>query len=185
MIQGILLAAGRSSRFGADKLLQPMPDGTPVAMAAAHALVTALPGALAVVNEDAAELAQRLKALGLRVSVCPEADQGMGTSLAWGVAQAPEADGWLIALADMPYIAPGTIRLVAQAVVRPDSIAAPFYLGQRGHPVAFGAAYRDALVSLRGEEGARSLLEGRTLAAVECSDSGILRDIDTPEDIIL
>ena len=45
-MQGILLAAGRSSRFGADKLLQPMPDGTRVAVAAARALVTALPGAM-------------------------------------------------------------------------------------------------------------------------------------------
>ena len=49
-MQAILLAAGRSSRFGGNKLLHPLADGTPVALAAARNLVAALPGALAVVK---------------------------------------------------------------------------------------------------------------------------------------
>ncbi len=184
-IQGILLAAGRASRYGANKLLAPLPDGTPVAVAAARALAAALPGALAVVNGDDAALAQRLEALGLRVGVCPVADLGMGASLAWGVAQTPEADGWLIALADMPWIAPGTLRMVARAVARPEAIAAPYYLGRRGHPVAFGAAYYKELTGLSGDMGARAVLEAhrRNHVAVACADPGVLRDIDTPEDL--
>jgi molybdenum cofactor cytidylyltransferase len=92
LIQPIFLAAGRSARFGANKLLHPLADGTPLALAAARNLAAALPGALAVVNGTDAELVGLLEGVGLKVSVCPHAQEGMGASLAWGVSQTPEAD---------------------------------------------------------------------------------------------
>ncbi|MDD4880991.1 MAG: nucleotidyltransferase family protein [Gallionellaceae bacterium] len=181
-MQGILLAAGRGSRFGADKLRHPLPDGTPMALAAARNLHTALPDALAVVNGEDAELIALLEQAGLSVSVCPHAADGMGASLAWGVAQSETADGWLIALADMPWIALATIQTVAGAVTGPHSIAAPTHQGRRGHPVAFGRAYRDELMALGGDEGARRLLAAHAAEVVllPCADPGILLDIDSP-----
>lgn len=185
MIQGLLLAAGRSSRFGADKLLHPLADGTPLAVAAARNLAAALPGALAVVSGANRHLMEQLELAGLRVSVCPWAHQGMGRSLAWGVAQTPTADGWLIALADMPWIDPATLRAVAAAVRGPMAIAAPVHGGRRGHPVAFGRGHGAALAALSGDLGARELVlaHGGDLHLVPCGDAGVVRDVDRVEDL--
>ena len=185
MIQGILLAAGAGRRFGSDKRLFPLPDGTPMALAAARNLHAALPGALAVVGKADDALARLLAEAGLAVSRCPHAQLGMGASLAWGIAQCPDAGGWLIALADMPFIRPATHRRVAEAVTRPAAIAAPFFEGRRGHPVAFGAAYRYDLLGLDGDHGGREVL-GRhreQLIRVPCDDPGVLRDIDSTADL--
>jgi molybdenum cofactor cytidylyltransferase len=183
LIQAILLAAGRSSRFGGNKLLHPLADGTPVALAAARNLAAALPGALAVVNGADAELAGLLQDAGLEVSVCHRVREGMGVSLAWGVAQTAAADGWLIALADMPFIAPQTLRAVAEGVQEPLAIVAPVHAGQRGHPVAFGRGHGPALAALSGDTGARTLLQTHqeSLVLLTCDDPGVLRDIDLPE----
>ena len=183
MIQPIFLAAGRSTRFGANKLLHPLADGTPLALAAARNLAAALPAALAVVNGADAELVHLLQGAGLKVSVCPDAQEGMGTSLAWGVAQTAGADGWLIALADMPFIAPHTLRAVAERVRAPLDIVAPMHGGRRGHPVAFGRAHGPALSRLSGDTGARALLHEHqsNLILLNCNDAGVLQDIDSPE----
>ena len=183
--QGILLAAGFSRRFGANKLLQPLADGVPMALAAARRLRAALPEVLAVVNPHDPELARRLAEDGCPVTVCPRAQDGLGASLAWAVNQTPQASAWIIALADMPFIQPATIAQVTDAIDHPTTLAAPVFRGRRGHPVGFGRAYFAALVGLRGDDGARSILrdpagQGRWLA---CEDSGILLDVDTPADL--
>ncbi len=109
----------------------------------------------------------------------------MGASLACGVAASAAADGWVIALADMPWIEAGTIGKVAAAVAQGAPIAVPVVAGRRGHPVGFGAAFRDALTALGGDRGAKRLLEAHPHAVREIvvADRGILRDVDTPEDL--
>lgn len=181
-MRAILLAAGRSTRFGADKLLHPLDDGTPMALAAARNLAAALPEVLAVVNGESLELIAGLERAGLAVTICPHAAQGMGASLAWSVAQSRLADGWLIALADMPWIRPETIRAVA-AAASPDAIVAPVHQGRRGHPVAFGRNYQEELTGLSGDTGARRLFEVHAahVVLVPCDDEGVLLDIDFRE----
>jgi molybdenum cofactor cytidylyltransferase len=56
--------------------------------------------------------------------------------------------------------------------------------GRRGNPVAFGALHLPALLALTGEHGARSLLKSSSVVEVAVSDPGILRDIDTPNDLV-
>ena len=145
MIGGLLLAAGSARRFGGDKLLARLADGTPIAVAAASTLVATLPRVVAVVRPDADELGAALRECGAHVVVCPHADEGMGTSLAWGVTATSDWTGWLVALADMPFVQPATVPLLAAAVAGGAALAAPRYQGRRGHPVCFGASYREAL----------------------------------------
>lgn len=191
-IVGILLAAGRGVRFGGDKLLAPLASapadvapGTPVGVAAGRHLVDALPDSLAVVRPADTALAARLRAIGLRIVACPAADDGMGASLACGAAAAQDADGFVVALADMPWIAPATIRAVAAALAGGADIAAPSFDGERGHPVGFARRHRAALAALAGDRGARPLLEANrkrvTLIAVD--DAGVVRDVDTRDDL--
>ena len=185
MKQGILLAAGFSRRFGANKLLHPLADGVPLALAAARRLRAALPAVLAVVNPRDPELARLLAEDGFPVTVCTRAQDGLGASLAWAVSHTAQASAWIVALADMPCIRPATIARVADAIEQPTALAAPVFRGRRGHPVGFGRAYFEALVRLTGDDGARAILrdQAEQVRWLACEDPGILTDIDTPADL--
>jgi len=191
-VVGVLLAAGRATRFGSDKLLAPLPrdagdldSGTPVALAACRHLVSALSHTIAVVRSDAAALERHLASTGARVVRCANADDGMSASLVCGVAAALDADAWVIALADMPWISPQTIAAVAEAVSAGATIVAPFHEGTRGHPVAFARSLREELLALRGDQGAREILRAheREIMRIDVVDPGILRDVDVPSDL--
>ena len=189
-IRGILLAAGYSRRFGSNKLLKALPAGStragmPIALAAAHHLLEILPDSIAVVRPRAHALGKLLRDAGCNTVVCKNASEGMGTSLATGVRAAPDADGWVVALADMPFILPDTIRSVAQALRAGAAIAAPSFRGERGHPVGFSRRYYAELCALRGDEGARLLLarHPESVTLLEVQDRGVLRDIDKPSDL--
>lgn len=184
-IVGVLLAAGEGSRFGSDKRLQPLADGTPLAVAAARNLRAGCDEVLAVLRPDDTALAALLVAADCRVIYCAEAEQGMGHSLAAGVRASPEAAGWLIALADMPAIVPASHATVAAALRQGASIAVPTFEGRRGHPVGFAARWRAELLALHGDQGARRLLQAAPaeIELVALDDPGILADIDTPADL--
>jgi len=184
-ICGILLAAGAAKRFGGGKLLHPLPDGTPLGVAAARNLAMALPGVLAVVRPGDSALAAVLEAAGCEVTVCAEAVHGMGNSLAHAIAARRDADGWVIALADMPALMPSTITAVADALKRGAPLAAPVYQGRRGHPVGIAGRFRDDLLGLRGDAGARELIAAHAgeVTLIACDDPGALLDIDRREDL--
>jgi len=191
-IVGILLAAGSGTRFGGGKLLAPVraaqddvASGTPVGVAACRHLLAALPESIAVVRPGDDALAAEFVRAGARVVECVRADDGMGASLACGVAAARHAGGWVVALADMPWVRPATIVAVAQALQAGAAIAAPLHAGQRGHPVGFARAHYAALTALRGDEGARAVIAAHraALRTLDVDDPGVLRDVDTPADL--
>ncbi len=107
-IVGILLAAGSSRRFGSDKLCRLTPEKQPVAVQACHSLLEATDKLVAVIRPGADELAEMLEKTGASILTCQNAEEGMGTSLAYGISVSLDADGWIIALADMPWIKPAT-----------------------------------------------------------------------------
>lgn len=185
MIVGILLAAGSGSRFGGAKLLAPLADGTPVGVRSARVLAGAVDRALAVVRPEDTVLARLLAEEGLEVKAFPGAAEGMGASLAFGVAAAPGADGWLVALADMPWVRIETARAVAELLRGGALVAAPSRAGRRGHPVGFGIRLISELLGLRGDRGAREILSrhaGR-LTLLEVADDGIFMDVDELQDL--
>lgn len=185
MIAGILLAAGAARRFGARKLLHPLPDGTPIGLRSALNLVPAVDRALAVLAPEDRELAARLQAAGIEVCPCPASGEGMGASLACGVRAAADAAGWVIALADMPFVRPDSIVAVADALRAGAAIAIPGHEGERGHPIGFARAFHAELAALGGDVGARAIVarERARVVQVPVNDPGILRDIDTPDDL--
>lgn len=185
-ITGILLAAGSGSRFGGGKLLHPLPDGTPIGVASLRSLKAALPSVLAVVREGDDELRDLLAAEGIKVVACEDAHIGMSRSLICGVRASMDASGWIFALGDMPFVSPATIRSIASRLAEGRAIALPHYRGKRGNPVGFGSVHRNGLLDLKGDEGARALVQQHRAEAtiMECDDPGILRDIDTRNDIV-
>jgi molybdenum cofactor cytidylyltransferase len=182
---GLLLAAGSATRFGSDKLRHALPHGVAIAVQAARHLKAEIPRVVAVVRPGADATAQALAAEGCEVAVCDRAAEGMGASLACGARAAGTADGYLVALADMPFVRPSTIAAVRDALAQGALLAAPYWRARRGHPVGFAGSLRSELERLAGDEGAKRLLEARAadLVKVPVGDPGALRDIDRPEDL--
>ena len=85
----------------------------------------------------------------------------------------------------MPWIRPETIARVAGAIGGGAVVAAPFFSGKRGHPVGFAASCFADLAALTGDEGAKAIVAAHRdrIARVDVDDPGILRDIDTREDL--
>jgi molybdenum cofactor cytidylyltransferase len=180
---GILLAAGSSRRFNGNKLMHLL-DGEPIALRSARAFITALPGATAV-TRPGSPLADLLQKEGFRVVECERADEGMGASLAAGVVATRDAVGWVVALADMPFIRSASHMRIADALVRGAELVAAGYRGERGHPVGIGTRFLDQLLALEGDAGARNIVRAHPemLQVIECDDPGVLRDIDTRGDL--
>lgn len=193
-IGALVLAAGRSRRFGSDKRRARLTDGTPV-LTATLLRYAAVTGDLRVVlrpddDELARELAGRIP--GLRILRAPRSDEGMGGSLADGIAGCDDLGWVLVALGDMPFVRPETLeRLIAEVrragpeidIVRPvrrcaeaDGPSGP------GHPVAFRSTRFTELAACSGDTGARNLVErAQGVLEVETTDPGVLRDLDRPE----
>lgn len=108
------------------------------------------------------------------------AHQGMGTSIACGVAATANASGWLVLPADLPLICPDTLRAVADAM-RQHAVVVPRYRGLRGHPVGFRFECRDELLALSCDMGAKRLVERFGHIDLEVEDLGSVLDVDTPQ----
>jgi molybdenum cofactor cytidylyltransferase len=182
---GILLAAGSASRFGSDKLQHLLPHGVAIAVQAARHLKVGVPHVVAAVRPGDETSAKALAAEGCEVVVCDKAAEGMGASLACAVRAAGEADGYLIALGDMPFVRPTTIAAVRDALAGGAALAAPYFRARRGHPVGISGRFRAQLEALTGDEGAKQLLGAhqRDLVKVPVGDPGVIRDIDRPSDL--
>ena len=184
-VLGILLAAGSGSRFGGAKLLAALDDGAMIGERALANLTAGVDAVLAVVRPGDDALARSMAHGGARVTVCANAADGMGESLAWGVRAAPVVKGWVVALADMPWTTSETIARIADALRGGALLAAPSHRGVRGHPVAISARYFSDLCALSGDEGAKRVLtaNAESLTLIETDDPGVVRDVDLRSDL--
>ena len=184
-IVGILLAAGQSSRFGSNKLLYPVVDNTPMLLVSAQKLVSAVPDSVTVISKELVDFAAPLEAMGMQVVINDHAEQGMGGSVVCGVRASDHAHGWVIMLADMPYIKTETIKLLADKLKSSTGIVAPVVNQQRGHPVGFAQHLKDELLALKGDTGARQVIKNHQhqLEQVRVDDIGTVTDIDQLSDI--
>ena len=184
-IVGLLLAAGSATRFGSDKLRHDLPHGVAIAVQSARHLKKELELVFAVVRPGADEIASTLRKENCTVVVCENAAEGMGASLACAARAAGPADGYLVALADMPFVRPSSIAAVREAIAGGAPLAAPFWRMRRGHPVGIAGQFFAELLNLHGDEGAKALLAAnpRRLVKIPVGDPGVIRDIDTPADL--
>jgi molybdenum cofactor cytidylyltransferase len=180
----LLLAAGQSRRFGSDKRVASLEGGQTLLCATlAHISATSLPVQICLRPDDAA-LQLELETKGFSCLRCDRAGEGMGATLAQGVAAIPDWDAVIVMLADMPWVQSATLRALVSKVTH-DTIVVPVYQGRRGNPVAFGRMYFPALARCQGDQGARSLLRSheQQVRDVRVDDPGVLRDIDCPADL--
>jgi nicotine blue oxidoreductase len=117
-----------------------------------------------------------------RIVACPDWEEGMAASLRTGLA-ALDADWSVILLADQPRIGPAAVaRVAAAAAAAPPGIEAVRggYGGRPSHPVALGRRLAAAAAALRGDAGARALLDPASTLVVEVGDVADDTDVDTP-----
>ena len=186
VIAAIVLAAGKSSRMGANKLLLPL-DGHPLVWhTVSSACASSADVVLVVLGNEAERVAAALPQGRYRRVDNPRFADGLSTSLQAGLDALPKnVDGALILLADMPFTASATVEaLLAAARETPDQIAAMNQGGRPIPPVYWPRALFAALHDIHGDEGGRSLLmlspEAVYLVAMAQPDEAL--DVDAPED---
>lgn len=116
----------------------------------------------------------------VHIITCPS--EGLGESIAAGVSATADYDGWLITLADMPFIMPSTYLAIGEALKISPLVRAEVN-GIPGHPVGFQHSFYPQLCALQGDRGARELLKVDAVTMVNVADRGCITDIDTLEDL--
>ncbi len=187
-VAALVLAAGRSSRMGADNKLLAEVDRIPMALRAVNAARASRAACVvAVVGHQAAAVGALLSGSGATIVHNPDYAQGMSTSLRRGLAALPEdVEAALVVLGDMPRISAGHLdRLIAAFDPADPAIVVPERDGRRGNPVLWPREFFAAMEAVSGDQGARGLLEqhaGR-IRRVTLDDDAIFLDVDRPEDL--
>lgn len=190
MSAALLLAAGEARRFGSDKRLHPLPDGRPILLACAETYLAVFDTLWVVTKPHEPHIAALLQTTNAQMLQADGAKLGMGYSLAEAVQSIRRhyRGSLFVGLADMPYVAPTTLRLceaqLHAVATQEKRVIQPRYQQQPGNPVGFSAAIVDQLTQCTGDQGARGLIrearQAGQVSYVDVADPGILHDIDTP-----
>ena len=183
----IVPAAGAAERFGGAKLLADV-DGEPLIARTLAALLPSVAAAVVVVGPDSAGLRELAALRGAKVRIVenPDPSRGMLSSLQTGIGSIDWADVYLVIPADMPYVRAATVReIVERQACTSGGIVSPKYAGKRGHPVAVPARLRDEILAEDTRHTLHDVIK-RHLAEreeLEVDDPGVIRDVDTMEDL--
>jgi molybdenum cofactor cytidylyltransferase len=183
-VAGVLLAAGLSTRFEDGNKLLAEVGGRPVVYNAAATLAGGLDAVTVVVGHEAEAVRAALEALDVSFTVNDAYADGQAASVRAGVeAVRGSADAVLVALGDMPFVLPRSVRMLVEAYRAGEGTAlAAAHKGQRGNPALFDARHFDALIGAEGDTGGRELLLSEGVL-VETGDPGVTADIDSRADL--
>jgi molybdenum cofactor cytidylyltransferase len=184
-VTAIVMAAGRSTRMGSNKLLERFEGKPLVRHVVEAALASPLDAVLVVTGHQSAEIRLALADLNVSFVDNPDFANGMSTSLKAGIAAvAPGSAGALVLLGDMPCVTSGVIEQLIEAFASaPETQAVvPVAGGKRGNPVLISRDMFGRIAALSGDTGARALLgEDTSVVELQVNDAAVLNDIDTPE----
>ncbi|GIL41331.1 nucleotidyltransferase family protein [Roseiterribacter gracilis] len=186
-IAALILAAGASRRAGTTKLVAPVGGVPMIARTVETATKSKALPIIVVVGNDSLRVSETYAHFEVITVLSSHWSDGMSRSLAAGLGEVPpDHDGVLVLLGDMPYVQVATLNALIDAFdpALHDAVQ-PLYRGQPGNPVLLGRSLFDATMKLTGDKGARALLDslGDKLLRIEIDDPGVLRDLDTAEDL--
>ncbi|HET6621732.1 MAG TPA: molybdopterin-binding/glycosyltransferase family 2 protein [Dongiaceae bacterium] len=185
-VAALVMAAGRSSRMGANKLLME-DDGKPIVARVVERALAADPAeVLVVTGHQEPEVRAALAGLRVRFVACPDYADGLSASLRCGVKALPgDIDAALVLLGDMPRVGTALLRRMIAAFNPTEgrAIIVPSFQGKRGNPVLWHRRFFAEMMTLAGDVGARHLIgeHAELVTEIEAEDAGIFLDIDTPE----
>jgi len=183
-IGSVVLAAGRSSRMGAHKLLLPLGGRALVTYAVAAACASMADPVVVVLGHDADRVRAALAQGRYRTVTNAAYGEGMATSLRAGLAALPPVAGAIVILADQPLMTAAAMdAVIAEARRHPGAVVRAAYEGRAGHPVCFPARLFPELLAATGDEGGRAVL-GRhrgEVRLVELGAPALDLDVDEPD----
>jgi molybdenum cofactor cytidylyltransferase len=186
-IAAVILAAGRSTRYGGSNKLLADLDGVPIVRRVAEvALASRARPVVVVTGHQSDRVKEALKDLDVQLVHNPNYAKGLSTSLKAGIGALPSgADGAIVCLGDMPRIEANHIdRLIAAFAPKEGRlIALPVHNGKRGNPALFGRALFAEMVEAEGDTGARHIIGNHAdeVAEVDLGSDAIFVDVDTPD----
>jgi CTP:molybdopterin cytidylyltransferase MocA len=182
-----IFAAGRGSRLGGDasKPLLVWRARPLLTWALDAAVASGLAPVLVTVGYRAGDV-RSVVGNGIEVVDNPEWDEGIASSLRAVLrVLEPRSDvtGVCVGLADQPRVGADAYRRLAAAHAGGAELAVATYGGRRGNPVLLARSLWPRAVALRGDAGARQLMENRPVVEVPCDGTGTPDDVDTLEDL--
>ena len=165
-VAAVLLAAGGSVRLGRPKQLLPFRHHTLLRHATETALASTCETVYVVLGALSERMVPELEDLPVHVVRNADWQEGMGASIRCGVSAAlrgtDRLDGVLLLLADQPLVTPAhLVHLVSLFRDGHAPIVAAYYADRPGVPVLFGATLFADLMALKGDQGARRLVDAR------------------------
>lgn len=180
LIAGILLAAGQSTRFRRQKLLEPW-DGEAMVRHAVRAFIDAGLAPVIVVVSAASGASAALAGMPVTLIDNPRPEQGISGSIACGLrALGEETGAALIGVADQPRLTKDALLTLIHAFA-PGRIVVPLYGDHRGNPAVFDRQFFGELLELRGDRGGQLVVAAHPESVLEVPLPAVLgEDIDEP-----
>ncbi len=183
---GLVLAAGRSTRFGANKLLADV-DGRPMLQ---HVLDLAAAAGLApvvvVIGPDNAALDAALTWRGEKKVVNPDPERGLSSSVQLGIAElmGTTAARVVVLLGDQPFLTTDQADRILTSPTDPTRpITVPRYDGRPGNPVLLERSAWPLSESLTGDRGMIQVINAHPELVRYVDVPGTNPDIDTAADL--
>jgi nicotine blue oxidoreductase len=185
----VVLSAGRSTRMGGrPKALLPLEGRSFLETILARLDEAGVEERRVVLGVHAPEILEALPLPEDQVVRNPDHDAEMIDSFRLGLRSLPleTLEGVLLWPVDHPHVSSGTVSLLLREAGRSGApVVLPAHGGRRGHPVVFATRLAPEIETAPASEGARAVVRAHEgeLLCIELSDPGVLRDVDTPEDL--
>ncbi len=184
-IAGLILAAGGSSRMGDENKLMIPFQGKPMLNHVVNASLNSnLTQTFVVVGHQSSEIKNLIQSDNIQCLENEQWEMGMASSIVAGISQLKQFDGFLILLGDMPLVTP---ELINEIIFHgsADKIVIPIKDGLHGNPVFFGSKFRDELLTLYGDSGAKKVIQDNlsSMIKIEIQSNIIFKDYDTKESL--
>ncbi|MGZ9166720.1 MAG: selenium cofactor biosynthesis protein YqeC [Anaerolineales bacterium] len=186
-IAGVILAAGKSTRFGQPKQLLDWRGEPFVRAVAKTALDAGLSPVIVVTGSHAEQVELTVKDLNVTILKNEEWKSGQGSSIKAGVGslgmmKTNRVGGAIFLLADQPQLTNSVIRaLVEKHAEGLYPIVAPMVMDRRANPVLFDSLTFPDLLTLEGDVGGRAIFHKHRVEYLPWHDDRLLLDVDTPE----
>ena len=183
-VAGVILAAGRSSRMGRDKLSLPF-NGKPILQHVVNAALKSCLKKVIVVLPETSDIENKVDFTGCDIVRSKHCDLGQSQSLQAGLRNVMnDAHGCMVLLGDQPLLTPTTIDMLVGAFAQQqDCWVAPVQEGMRGNPVIIPSTWYEHVLEITGDEEPLQLLNipKLPLRLVRIHEIGPFIDVDTKQ----
>lgn len=185
----IMLAAGNSCRFGANKLMHEI-NGMPMYLRTLENLRKAgaeIGNCKIIIVTQYEEIIARAKELGIEVRINPQPERGISSSMQTGLAAAVESDACLFCVADQPWLTSETIvKLVHKFQSEQKGMACTVHGEKTGNPCIFSQKYYQELMEITGDRGGKQIIKKypEDVAYLFVGDARELQDVDVPDALL-